>query len=411
MIHHPSPTKKPHFHRGKTQFFIPTRKDRFFSSIIVSETMAHGWVLVLVLISVHLTLAPAYPEHVAIAGFPVNAPTASPPLSNLLPSEDDDLQYEFYRDKCPEAENIVRSTMARILLLDGRKNATPEVLRLLFHDCFIQGCDASVLLDNNGNKNYSVEKDAIPNKTLKAFNLIDIIKQELENACPGTVSCADILVLATRDATVLAGGPFYPILTGRKDSRSSYFAEALSDIPRPDGSISETLRLFSRRGFSTREIVALLGAHNIGRISCEFIEPRLHNFLGTGLPDQTMPADFLNEMTVICSDKQSNSSNTVESAMGISYNPELLSSVSSGSVFGTQYYQSLLRGRGLLFADQQLMANKETADLVRAYASDDGTTFRLDFSRAMMKMSNVGVLTGSRGEVRLNCSRILLGSN
>ncbi|PSR92606.1 Peroxidase [Actinidia chinensis var. chinensis] len=323
------------------------------------------------------------------------------------------LQYEFYRENCPKAESIVRSTIGQIIA--ENKNATAQLLRLMFHDCFIQGCDASVLLDDsNGN---SIEKDAIPNQTLKGFDFIDTIKDELEEACPGIVSCADILVLSTRDAIVLAGGPFYPILTGRRDSDRSYFATAMAEIPKPEGNISETLRLFASRGFSKRETVSLLGGHNIGKISCQFIQPRLHNFQGTGQPDPTIPSDFLADMSLICSDNESTSPNgapspmgskfLTESFVGIEYYQGLSSSISSGSVFGPRYYESLLRGRGLLFADQQLMASDETAELVRDYASDDGTTFRADFARAMVKMSNLGALTGSRGQIRLNCSRLV----
>ncbi|GFS37096.1 hypothetical protein Acr_00g0049810 [Actinidia rufa] len=97
----------------------------------------------------------------------------------------------------------------------------------------------------------------------------------------------------------------------------------------------------------------------------------------------------------------------MESSVSIEYYQGLSSSISSGSVFGPRYCESLLRGRGLLFADQQLMASDETAELVRAYAFNDGTTFRIDFARAMVKMSNLDVLTGSQRQIQFNCSRLV----
>ena len=88
-----------------------------------------------------------------------------------------------------------------------------------------------------------------------------------------------------------------------------------------------------------------------------------------------------------------------ESAVGMSYLQELSSLISSGAGFGAHDYQSLLKGRGLLFADQKLMVNKKTARLARVYASDDGLIFQMDFAWAMMKMSGLNVLTGSQGQV------------
>jgi len=55
------------------------------------------------------------------------------------------------------------------------------------------------------------------------------------------------------------GGPFYPDLTGRRDSLQSFFQDATDQIPRPDDNITRTLHLFNLRGFNARETVSLLG--------------------------------------------------------------------------------------------------------------------------------------------------------
>nr|XP_016451633.1 PREDICTED: peroxidase 39-like [Nicotiana tabacum] len=91
--------------------------------------------------------------------------------------------------------------MQRIVQL--QHNAPAQLLRLLFHDCFIRGCDASVLLADSNENGTHVEREAIPNRTLKGFDIIDMIKDEIEEKCPGIVSCSDILVLATRDGIAL----------------------------------------------------------------------------------------------------------------------------------------------------------------------------------------------------------------
>jgi len=76
-----------------------------------------------------------------------------------------------------------------------------------------------------------------------------------------------------------------------------------------------------------------------------------------------------------------------------------------GVDFGTLHYHGLLQGKGILYADQQLMAGVETRIWVRAYASDI-SLFRRDYALAMMKLSNLRVLTGSTGQVRLHCSKL-----
>ena len=66
----------------------------------------------------------------------------------------------------------------------------------------LQGCDASVLLDDT--PNMLGEKLALSNiDSLRSYEVIDEVKEELEKVCPGTVSCADIIIMASRAAVVL----------------------------------------------------------------------------------------------------------------------------------------------------------------------------------------------------------------
>jgi hypothetical protein len=61
-----------------------------------------------------------------------------------------------------------------------------------------QGCEGSILL--NSTPNNTAEKDAPLNKGLRGYDVVDSIKAKLEVACPGVVSCSDVLALAARDS-------------------------------------------------------------------------------------------------------------------------------------------------------------------------------------------------------------------
>ncbi|GAV64485.1 peroxidase domain-containing protein [Cephalotus follicularis] len=333
------------------------------------------------------------------------------------------LEYNFYRNSCPQAEQIVRSVVQQLYKV--RPSVAPALLRLVFHDCFIEGCDASVLLD--ATEGMASEKDTPPNVSLKGFDIIDLIKSELEEACPGVVSCADTLVLAAREAVVLAGGPFYPLYTGRRDSFTSFADAATYELPSPHADLSDTLASFSSRGFDERETVSLLGAHSIGVIHCKFFQFRLYNFGGTNKPDPSLDTRFLEEMRSICNHSHISTSTSSAPAPTFTGSPssstapspcfDHLSSLLAedpgmdmayegpGTDFGTLYYRSLLQGKGILYADQQLMAGEGTGIWVRAYASDS-SLFRRDFALAMMKLSNLGVLRAPMGQIRLQCSKV-----
>ena len=66
-----------------------------------------------------------------------------------------------------------------------------------FNKFWLQGCDGSVLLNATAG-----EQKTSPNLSLRAeaFKIINDIKQNVEAACSGIVSCADIVALAARDS-------------------------------------------------------------------------------------------------------------------------------------------------------------------------------------------------------------------
>ncbi|XP_047306311.1 lignin-forming anionic peroxidase-like [Impatiens glandulifera] len=105
----------------------------------------------------------------------------------------------FYDSTCPNALSTIRTSIRQAVSRERRMAAS--LIRLHFHDCFVQGCDASVLLDENTTP--TSERNAIQNKnSARGFNVIDAAKAQVEQICPGIVSCADILAVAARDASV-----------------------------------------------------------------------------------------------------------------------------------------------------------------------------------------------------------------
>ncbi|KAG6420557.1 hypothetical protein SASPL_117090 [Salvia splendens] len=122
------------------------------------------------------------------------------------------LQIGFYSKTCPNAESIVKSVVKEATLSNPR--APPILLRLHFHDCFVEGCDSSILIENGPES----ENKAAEHLGIKGFDYIAKAKQLIENECPGVVSCSDIVALAARDAV---GGPIYEVETGKRDGRVS----------------------------------------------------------------------------------------------------------------------------------------------------------------------------------------------
>ncbi|XP_074364739.1 peroxidase 44-like [Apium graveolens] len=286
-----------------------------------------------------------------------------------------DLQVGFYNSTCPNAESIVQQVVQNRLRTDP--SITAALLRMHFHDCFVRGCDASILIDST--ESNSSEKDAKPNLTIRGYELIDEAKKNVEAACPSTVSCADIITIATRDSVALAGGPNYIIPTGRRDGLVSSASEV--NLPGPSLSFSQALQSFSAKGLSLDDMVTLLGAHTVGVAHCIFFQARLQR------PDRTMDPALVAKLSKVC---------------GSGSNPTAFLDQNTSLLFDNQYYNQVLLNRGVLNIDQQLSLHNSSASMVLNFARN-GAAFQQSFANAMVKMGSIQVLVGTDGEIRHNC--------
>ncbi|KAG2706847.1 hypothetical protein I3760_05G121400 [Carya illinoinensis] len=312
-------------------------------------------------------------------------------LGNRLHASDPPLTLDYYASTCPTVLEIVKKEMECAVLADPRNAAL--IVRLHFHDCFVQGCDGSILLDDT--VTLQGEKKASPNiNSLKGFGIIDRIKNKLESECPGIVSCADILTIAARDAVILVGGPYWHVPLGRKDSVTAGYALANTNIPTPDEGLLSIISKFLYQGLSVTDMVALAGAHTIGVARCASFRSRIYGDLKATSGHDPITDSHLSDLKSICS------------PIGGSDNNISAMDYVTPNLFDNSFYHILLKGEGLLNSDQEMYSSvyaMGTRELVSKYA-EDAITFFQQFSDSMTKMGNI---TNSdsfiTGEVRRNC--------
>ncbi|KAK9734559.1 hypothetical protein RND81_04G148300 [Saponaria officinalis] len=276
-----------------------------------------------------------------------------PPLPSPVGRSSSDFKVGFYEGKCfdkgVDVEGIISSEVEARFDIDP--SLLPGLLRLQFHDCFVHGCDASILIDGN-----TTEKSASPNRSVRGYEFIEAIKLAVETKCPGVVSCADIIAIATKVLIKLGGGPDYPIQTGRRDGLVSR-ADDADDLPSPFLSVDEVIEAFAAKNFSTAEMVVLLGCHTVGIAHCRFISDRLY------------PGP--------------RSSNRVDNS----------------------FFTQIVKQKGVLPIDQELARDPQTQAIVQQL-SLNATLFNIELANAMLKLQALDILTGEQGEVRKVCGRV-----
>ncbi|KAL2941796.1 Peroxidase 6 [Bienertia sinuspersici] len=311
------------------------------------------------------------------------------PLTTFAGYTKPTLTKDYYMKTCPRFEEITNN------IVTAKQAETPTtaaaVVRVFFHDCMVDGCDASTLVASN-HFHGKAERDADINLSLPgdAFDLVTRIKTALELECPGIVSCSDILATSARNLIKMTGGPFYEVPLGRKDGLVSQASRVIGNLALPNMTMTHIIDLFKIKGFTIQEMVALVGAHTIGFSHCSEFSNRIFHYSKTQPVDPKMNPKYAEALKTLCA-------NYTKDPTMAAFND-----VMTPGKFDNMYYKNLQRGLGLLATDQAMVDDPRTKPIVELYAANE-TAFFNDFAKAMLKVSLYEIKTDKDGEIRHRC--------
>ncbi|RVW74914.1 Peroxidase N1 [Vitis vinifera] len=173
----------------------------------------------------------------------------------------------FYSRTCPQVESIVQKTVNSHF--QSNPAIAPGLLRMHFHDCFVQGCDASILIDGSVHRENGWAKSVYK-------------RTNVESA------------------------------TGRRDGRVS-LASNVNNLPGPRDSVEVQKKKFADKGLNDQIWLLLLvridtgtmmnqRGHTIGTAACQAFRYRLYNFSTTTAngADPSMDATFVTQLQALC---------------------------------------------------------------------------------------------------------------
>jgi peroxidase len=214
---------------------------------------------------------------------------------------------------------------------------------------FHQGCDASVLLEGT-----DTEKQGFPNLSLRGFEVINEAKKALEDACPRTVSCSDILAFAARDASYIlsSNNIEYSVPAGRYDGKVSFANETMGkNLPPPFADVALLIKMFADKGLDKDDMVVLSAAHTIGRSGCLSFSDRVNP---PGSPSPSMDPALAADLNKTCDTPNRAMTNVSQDSI-------------TPNALDNQYFRNVLSGK-VLFTSDAALNSSDTRELVTIYA-------------------------------------------
>ncbi|KAI0525078.1 hypothetical protein KFK09_004468 [Dendrobium nobile] len=313
-------------------------------------------------------------------------------LGLLVQPSSAQLRQNYYANICPNVESIVRNAVTA--KLQQTTVTVPGTLRLFFHDCFVNGCDASVIVASTASN--TAEKDNSINLSLAGDGFDTVIKAKAAvdavEQCRNKVSCADILAMAARDVISLSGGPSYAVELGRLDGLSSTSASVDGKLPLPTFNLNQLTAIFAANGISQTDMIALSAAHTVGFSHCDKFSNRIYDFEGkAGSIDPSLNRTYATQLQIQCP-------RNVDPNIAVPLDPI------SPRVFDNQYYLNLQQRMGLLSSDQVLAEDTRSRPTVNNWATNS-VAFNQAFVAAITNLGRVGVKTKpSEGNIRRDCA-------
>lgn len=167
------------------------------------------------------------------------------------------------------ADLTLQGLIDELTELVSTKNCGPILVRLSWHDAGVYsmgaltgGCPNAAMRFTDAGEGTFGANAGLPDV---ALGLLQPITEKYANS--GFISNADLWALAANVAIKVMGGPDIPTRFGRVDATdSSASVESQAGrLPDGDKGVDHLRDIFCPKGFDDKDIVALSGAHTVGR--------------------------------------------------------------------------------------------------------------------------------------------------